>query len=360
MISVPRFVIVGLAALFSLYHEILALYSLSLPRDPAPVVMAMVLYAVATTASLWPAKSSQMPVWLAAVNVAVSAALCLLVTSQLDPRLPGGTGYATWYVAAIGTLMVITSTRRRHLFAWLGVGFLAVQTVVWSGPGALAGLGVIGSLVWVALSHVLSRSLTKAVRDLQHYAVAEREAADWQAAQEAHLHERQFRLAQTSRMAMPVLEQIVLTEGNLTREQRRECWHLESAIRDEIRGRKLLNDRVRQEVMAARRRGTVVTLLDEGGLDDLTEEELDHVLTRLAEVIQETVTDRLIARTVPEGSETAITVVGLSSAGDSSVSALGQHGVDDTEEEVDLWLEIPRPRLAAPAVAVRGSRLHEA
>ncbi len=352
MISVPRFVIVGLAALFSLYHEVLALYSLGVPRSPVPIIVAMVLYAVATIASLWPSKASQMPVWLAAFNVAVSAALCLLVTSQLDPNLPEGNGYATWYVAAIGTLMVITSTRRRHLFAWVGVDFLAVQTVLWGGLGALAGLGVIGSMVWVALSHVLSRSLVKAARELQQYAVAEREAADWQAAQEAHLHERQFRLRQTSRMALPMLEQIALVGGNLTREQRRECWHLEGAIRDEIRGRKLLNDRVRHEVMSARRRGIVVTLLDEGGLDDLSEGELDQVLTRLAEVIQATVTDRLIARTVPEGSETAVTVVGLSSTGDGSASALGQHGADDTEEEVDLWLEIPRPHLVSE---VRGS-----
>ena len=96
--------------------------------------------------------------------------------------------------------MVITSTRKRQLLAWIGVGSLAVHTAIWAGVPALATLGVVGSLVWVGVSHVLSHSLTKIAKDAQQYAVAEREAAEWQAAQEAHLFERQFRLRQTNRV----------------------------------------------------------------------------------------------------------------------------------------------------------------
>ena len=58
---------------------------------------------------------------------------------------------------------------------------------------------------------------------------------------------------------------------------------LEAAIRDEIRGRMLLTDAVRAEVQRARERGTTVTLLDEGGIDDLDEATRDRVLSRLAE-----------------------------------------------------------------------------
>ena len=64
--------------------------------------------------------------------------------------------------------------------------------------------------------------------------------------------------------------------------------------------------------MAARRRGTTVILLDEGGIDELPDAELERILNRLAFVIRDTQTDKLIARTVPEGSDTAVTVVGLS------------------------------------------------
>jgi hypothetical protein len=342
IISIPRYLIVGLAAVFSAYHLVLATVSIGVPRNPVPYVAAMVLYAVATTLSLWPSKRQRMPSWLASFNLAVAVSVPLVVSSQLPD--PTRLNYAAWYVAAIGTLMVITSTRRRHVFAWLGVAALSVQTVAWAGFGALAGLGIIGSVVWVAISHVLSRSLAKAGRDARQYALAEREAVEWRAAQEAHVSERQFRLGQTSRMALPMLRQIVASGGELTEGQRRECIYLEGAIRDEIRGRKLLNDRVREQIMIARRKGTVVMLLDEGGIDDLPDDELERVHNRLAAAIRDTDTGRLIARTVPEGSDTAVTVVGLSSPDEGHASALGNHAQDDEDEgdRVDLWLEIPR------------------
>lgn len=341
IISVPRYLIVGLAAVFSAYHLVLATVSLDVPVDPVPYVAAMVLYTVATILSLWPSKQARMPSWLASFNLAVAISVPLLVTSQVPDITE--IKYASWYVAAIGTLMVITSTRQRHIFAWLGVGALTVQSVAWAGVGALTALGVIGSVVWVAISHVLARSLAKAGRDARQYALAEREAVEWRAAQEAHVSERQFRLGQTSRMSLPMLRQIVASGGELTQGQRRECLYLEGAIRDEIRGRKLLNDRVREQIMIARRRGMEVMLLDEGGLDDLPDAELERVHNRLAAAIRDTETDKLIARTVPEGSDTAVTVVGLSSPDDGHSSALGNHArVEDEGDKVDLWLEIPR------------------
>jgi hypothetical protein len=135
-----------------------------------------------------------------------------------------------------------------------------------------------------------------------------------------------------------MLHRIADSGGDLSERQRQECRYLEAAIRDEIRGRKLLNDAVRYQVMAARRRGAIVTLLDEGGIDDLEGHDLDVVLNRLASAIGRTTADKIIARTVADGSDIAVTVVGLTSA-DTSVSALGADALDD---EVDLWLEIPR------------------
>ncbi len=283
----------------------------------------------------WPAG----PAWMAAFNFAVVIAITFLVTTQLDPAVPNG--YATWYVAASGVLLLITSTRRRRTWAWLGIGFLVVHTIVWARPLGVVSLGVIGGTSWVAVSHILSRALSRASRDAQRFALAERETTDWQAAQEAHLSERQFRLDQTSAMALDMLQVIERSGGDLTPEQRAECLHLEGAIRDEIRGRRLLNDSVRDEVMDARRRGATVTLLDEGGIDDLAEEDLDRVLHELASAIRGTDADRVIARTVPEGSDVAVTVVGLRS-GDGAKRLLGHDSEEDDEEGVALWLEIPR------------------
>lgn len=342
-ITVPRYLLVGIAAFFSAYHLLLAAYTIDVPRHQTPIFVAMGIYAVATIVSLLPFGPPRMPVWMAALNLAVVVIITLLVANELDFGRPGGTGFASWYVAASGTLLTITATRRRLWFAWLGIAFLVVHTVTIVGPVGPAGLfslGIVGSAAWVAVSQVTTSAIAKASRDAQRFAVAEREATNWQAAQDAHVHERQFRLGQTSAMALAMLKQIEDVGGDLTEAQREECLYLEGAIRDEIRGRKLLNDAVREEVMIARRRGATVTLLDEGGIDDLTEDELDRVLNRLASAIHDTDADKVIARTVPEGSDIAVTVVGLRSHDDGHSSALGQDSLDD--DEVDIWLEIPR------------------
>jgi len=342
-IGVPRSLIVSLAAVFSGYHVILGLYTIDVPANPLPVLAAMVLYVAATAVSLSPGQPERMPTWLAAINVAVCAAMPVLIAPWLDLERDGGLGYATWYVAAVGTLMTITSTRRRHLFAWAGIAILVVHTVVWGGFGALLGIGVVGSVVWVAISHILSRALASASRDALQFAEAEREATNWQAAQDAHLTERQLRLGTTTDRALPMLQLIAERRGELSDDERRECQYLEAGIRDEIRGRRLLNDRVRQAVLDARRRGAVVTLFDEGGLDEVDEAVMDGALTELAEAIADTRAMRIIARTAPADSATAITVVGLTPSGDASASELGSDDEEGDDDEVDLWLEIPKP-----------------
>jgi len=349
-IGVPRYVIVGMAALFSAYHVLLALYTIDIPERPAPIYAAMALYGIATIISLLPFGPMRMPIWMAAFNFATVAAITLLVANELDFGREGGTGYATWYVAASGTLLTITSTRGRHTFAWLGIGFMVAHTFTIVGPVGPAGLfslGIVGSASWVAVSHVLSSGLAKASKDAQRFVLAEQEATDWQAAQDAHVHERQFRLAQTGTMALAMLERIKETNGDLSAAERRECLNLEEAIRDEIRGRKLLNDAVREQVMIARRRGATVTLLDEGGIDDLADVDLDRVLNRLALAIQSTSADKVIARTVPEGSDVAVTVVGLHASDDGESTALGLDSPED--DVVDIWLEIPRVEVANAA-----------
>lgn len=334
-IGVSRYLISAVAAVFSLYLIGLGVYSLDRPIDTVPVIVALVLYAVATAVSLLPLPPTRMPIWMAAFNAGVVVVITLAVSANLHPNPVGGNGYATWYVGAAGTLLAITATRRRFGFAWAGAAFLVLQTIAWTGPGALVSLGVVGSVAWVAIAHLISAGMSTASKDALRFALAEREATQWQAAQEAHVHERQFRLGQTSSMALGMLQQIESSGGDLTAEQRQECLHLEGAIRDEIRGRSLLSDDVRREVMRARRRGTTVTLLDEGGIDDLGAEQLERVHARLAEAIADTSADKVIARTVPDDPRVAVTVVGLHSGGDDADDS----GSDD---EIDLWLEIPR------------------
>jgi hypothetical protein len=338
-----RLLLGGVAALFSLFHIVLGAYSLNVVAHIAPVISAMAVYAIATALSLGISRPRRMPMWLAALNCGAVVVVCLLVSSQLDPQRDGGNGFATWYVAAVGTLLTITATRGRYGFAWAGSAFLVVHTVAWAGWPAVVSIGVVGSVAWVAIAQMIGRGMTKATRDARRFALAEQEAANWQALQEAHVHERQFRLGQTNSMALAMLRVIVESGGVLTEAQRRECLLLESAIRDEIRGRVLLNGAVRRAVMAARRRGAVVTLLDEGGLDELTQAKLDRVLDRVADAVHESRGDRIVVRTVNEG-DVAVTVVGLRATDDGRADGLDTDSSEDgSNDEIELWLEIPRP-----------------
>ncbi|MEF2977719.1 hypothetical protein [Subtercola sp. YIM 133946] len=337
MISPPRALITLLAALFSAYHLVLGLNSMQYPASPVPVIVAMVLYAGATVMSLWPTSPLAMPMWMAALNFGVCLVVSILVFSQLDGHVFNG--YATWSVAAVGTLLTITAVRQQAAIAWLGVAALAVAVDVWGGPITVTTTGVIGSAVWVGVAHALTRATARAARDARLFGLAERDAAAWHATQEAQLTEGRHRLDQMNRVAGPMLHHIIESDGVLSAEDRRECLHLEGAIRDEIRGRHLLNEEVRTEVLAARRRGIDVTLLDDGGLDDLTDRDRNRIQSRLADEIARSQVDRLIVRTGVDDSTAAVTVVGLTVSDDGSAAALGSEA---TEDEVAQFTEIAR------------------
>jgi hypothetical protein len=286
-----------------------------------------------------------MPTWLAALDIGVAVVVVLAVAGTLEPHAPEN-GYATWYVGAVGSLLTIVAVRRHTGLAWLGLALLALHTVVWAGPVGLLQLGVPGDLIWVAIADLVTRAMERAAGEVRSYAAAERETVEWQAAQDAHHYERQVRLGQTARTALPMLTRIVQNHGELDAADRQECRVLEQSIRDEIRGRRLLNDAVREQVLAHRRRGAMVQVLDDGGVDDVPPELLDAVLQRAARELEGLTSDRIVLRTAPKGSPKAVTVVAISSS--SEASALG---LDDEDEQVDLWLELDRPAVA-PVAAV--------
>lgn len=335
-LGVPRWFIATLAIVFSVYHIVLAVYSLDYPRRVEPIFAALALYALATAVSLLPWGGFRLPIAVASFDLAVVVVLPLLVSNELDPDRVGGNGYAIWYAPAIGTLLAIVSTRHRHSFAWIGVSYLAVHTFAWGGVDALLTTGVIGAVSWVAVSHILAAGMAKATRDSNRFALAEREASDWQAARLAHVFERQHRLGHTSDVALPLLQRIVATGGRLSPEEQAECLLVESAIRDEIRGRNLLSDDVRAAVSAARRRGASVTLLDEGELDGVGEKALVAVHARIAAEIAATDAQTITVRSSGGEGDLVVTIVGVG-ASDGMASDAGP----DSGGAVVLWAEIP-------------------
>ncbi len=118
--------------------------------------------------------------------------------------------------------------------------------------------------------------------------------------------------------------------GALNDQERLDARLAEGRLRDELRGADLLNDAVRNAIEAARRRGVVVTVFDEGGFDGIDEARRKAIRDELAVVLKPAQTSRLIIRSSPDP-RIAVTVVGRAGSRSS--------GDDDA---VDLWHEIPR------------------
>ncbi len=308
-------------------------------QHPARVIIALVLYSVCVLVSAQ-SRAAVLPAVLGGMNAGVSLAIALLCAGENSRPLAAGD--MDWRLRAAGGLLVLTMVRRQVVLAWIGTALVVAQTAVWSGVGSLVGGGAVSMALCVAAAYVAVRSFSRALRDIRQFGRAEQEAVEWQAAQDAHHFERQVRLRQTSRVALPMLRHIVDVQCDLDEAAKQECRVLEQTIRDEIRGRRLLNDAVRDQVIAHRRRGAFVQMLDDGGLDDVDPALMEPVLDRVAEAISGIHSDRIIIRTAPKGSDKAVTVVGITE--DPTSAALG---LGDDDDEVDIWLELPRPVGAA-------------
>lgn len=344
-----RRVLVGLGLAFAAYLAVRAMLWTEPVRMPLVMVVVSVLSVAVTVLVLFaepriPVEASDAPLTAGSRGPTVlpaRAAVLGIVAAAVVPTavaLAAGpehrhSGYATAYIGAIGAILTIMIVRRRAGLAWIGAGLLAAGAAYWLGPLAALSQGLTGSVMWIATAQMLLRSMDRAARDtvrlveLQHAAVA------WQTAQETRRRERRRRVQFALQVAGPVLGRVIETDGDLSAADRTEALVAEGSLRDELRGATLMDDEVRAQLDAARRRGMSVTVFDEGGLADLDEMTMSAIRTELAAEIAAARSSRLIIRTVKSG-DIAVTIVGRTDVAEGP-------GDDD---DLDLWKEIPRAR----------------
>jgi hypothetical protein len=222
---------------------------------------------------------------------------------------------------------------------------LVVSVGTWAGPGGVLRFSLAAEIVLVIAGLMLHRALRR-VSDASRKAAAEqREALLWQTELDAFHLERQTRLRVAEGSTAPMLRRIVDEHGDLDEASRTECRVLEQTLRDEIRGRRLVNDATRTAVLRQRRRGAFVQVLDDGGLDDIPPRELNILLDEVAQRLAALRSSRIVIRTGQPESDTAITIV--ASSPDETSAALGLDRDDDDDEVVELWASIPRPTTSA-------------
>ncbi|MFJ4174532.1 hypothetical protein [Microbacterium sp. NPDC089696] len=326
-----RSVATSLAVGFAMYFAARGVWWIEQPTGPLLMVAAIALYLVVVNAAiLWnSAVTVRMPLWTALVALASTVLIPVLVTLSLDPATLTAP-FATWYIGALGLLGIVCVVRRRFVIGWLTVVALIAASSLALGFVSALSLGLVGSVMWVAVAHLLVMFWDRAVRDTERLAGIQQAVSAWHATQQVRQKERRLRTQFALAVAGPVLGRAVATHGVLDDAERLDARLAEGRLRDELRGADLLNDAVRDAIEDARRRGAVVTVFDEGGLDDVDEERRAGIRDELAAVLRDGAAQRWIIRAARDP-HTAVTVVGRAAAGASS---------DD--DAVDVWHEIPR------------------
>ena len=326
-----RSVATSLAVGFALYFAARAVWWIVQPTAPLLMVLAIALYLlVVNLAILGSPDTVKLPLWTAMLAVIASVIIPITVTFSLNEA--GRTApFATWYIGGVGLLSVILIVRRRFLTGWLILLLLVATSSVFLGfLESLLNFGLVGSIMWVVVANLLVWFWDRAVRDTERLAEIQQAVSAWHATQLVRQRERRVRTQFALAVAGPVLSRAVATRGSLTEEERLDARLAEGRLRDELRGADLLNDAVRDAIEAARRRGAVVTVFDEGGLEGVDEARRIEIRDELAGVLAEAHAGRLIIRSAKDD-RTAVTVVGRVGSGSSR---------DD--DSVDVWHEIPR------------------
>ena len=280
MIRLSRLALAAVAILFGLYHALLGFLFLGEYQNPAFAIIGLIAYLTALLLATLDKSGLKMRPASAIYVLLVSVSLPQLIFAALGEVRQGS--YATWHVAAIGTLLAIVAIRKFELVAWIGMAITTLEVVLWGGPDVIFNSGLVGAILLVATAQAASWALgssSKSAEEFRRRALAIDTAT---AASSAARTERTERLNQTLKEVLPLLEKISDSKGNLTKAERLKAQLTEAELRDQIRGRNLLSIDVVSETRNARMRGIEVQLLDDGGLDDLSQEDRRPYLWEVA------------------------------------------------------------------------------
>lgn len=265
---------------------------------------AIVLYTIMALLSVLYYRSREMPPLLAWVNLLVVVIIPQLVHESIDVATVDS--QTSWYVSGLGALLAITAIRGQQAVSWIGASVLALEVLVWGGNGTLFNTGLAGALSLVAAANVLSYALARIDNETQIYLDKAIEIEAAAAIESATRAERSRRLNETLQIAYPLLQKISM--GEIDQESRQEAKLLEAELRDGIRGRELIDNKLKVAIRAARIRGVEVVVLDEGGLSSLTESSKTEIRQKFASELDQVSSGRVTIR-APRGGKSNATFV---------------------------------------------------
>jgi hypothetical protein len=305
MISINRVAISTLVFVYALY---LPVQSSFIPGFTSRYIeiAALVIYVYTAGASLVFFKGLRLPRWQAILNLLASFAMPFLVVAQrnaIDDQSIGG-----WVVMGTAIVLSATAVRQQALCAVIGLIVLLSVLILQYGQAVLATGGLAGALVFVLAGLGVSRGIARATRESEQFRQKEVQSRSRIAELEVTSRERQKRLAQVLGTAVPLLSVIKDTKGPIAEELKQSAKLVEATLRDNLRGRDLLNQAMNNEVQRLRNLGVEVLILDEGGTESLTPKQRDELLNQAVEKLQVVTSGRVTIRS-PKAEDFKLTVV---------------------------------------------------
>lgn len=305
MLNSPRWLLALVSVSFATFHAVLGALSWKGFDDIGMLALSIAIYLAAVGLAVGLRSGLQMGPGAGAIAATGGVATSIVANLGITE---GQTGtYASWYVGGLGVLFGIVAVRGQARLSWLAALIVTFEVIQEAGFAAIGPSGLVGMVVLIAAGQATARSLARADREVQQLQEAEIQSQAAIVSAEAAGVERRERLQNVLTKALPALSYITSTKGHLTEEQKVKLLRLEAGLRDDIRGRNLINDDVRAAAHSARERGVEVLLLDEGGLDDVPPSMRKLVLDKVVAALGSVTSGKVVVRS-PKGETWLVTV----------------------------------------------------
>lgn len=305
MISINRAIASILPFVYALY---LPVQSMNVPGFTSRYIeiAALLFYVYCSAATVLFFRGLQLPRWQAIINLIAGAALPVLVVTQRD--LIDDHSIGAWVVMGTALILTATAVRQQARYALIGLALLLAVLIVEYGQDAASTAGLAGALVFVLAGLGVSRGIARTTREVEKFKAKEIQSRSKIAELEAASLERQHRLSQVLGTAVPLLSVIKDMKAPLNEELRQSAKLVEASLRDNLRGRDLLNQAMANEVQRLRNLGVEVLILDEGGTESLSPAERNELLNKAVAALQVVTQGRVTIRS-PKADEFKLTVV---------------------------------------------------
>lgn len=305
MIRLSRVAVSLTAYLFGIFQMVLGILWLNHYRDPLVGLAALAIYFVVISFTILGFRGLRIPSWMALANLAAAVLIPAIANTQIHESDYGT--YATWYVGGLGILLGATALRGQSEIAWLGALLASVIIVLEESFTALFQSGLVGLVLLVLVGESTNKGLIRAENDIAKLVANSEQGLAELARTEAVREAQASTFNHSLPKVEPILHRVISANGKLSDEERREALLLEAELSDEIMGGCLVTDGMRSAARLARLRGVEIYLMDDGGLGGVQKQDFDDIIERIAQVINEQRSGKVIVRS-PKGENWRVTV----------------------------------------------------